>query len=244
MRGGSYTTRKFLKIKKFLYLTNLSLRTHILKSMDMRFFLHIFCLAAATALFCNTPKEVVEEQKQDPEKKWYFTFKPGYYYFTDADMRQFFDDGGFTFRAETGCKVYGPLIVWVDAGYFQKTGRAIGGTEKLELKLATITLGLKAIHYFNDWAAIFAGAGPRLFMMLLNNDSPFVRGDDNEIGIGGGFDLGLWFFPVKTWKNFYIEIFGDYSWKKLKVDEDEISSFDNDIDVSGLTAGGGIGIKF
>jgi hypothetical protein len=178
------------------------------------------------------------------EKKWYFEIKPGYFYFTDADMREFFGNGGFTFRAETGCKIWGPLNVWVDGGYFQKDGRAIGGDEKLEIKLASITLGFKLIHYFHPRIAVYAGAGPRLVMMMMKNHSPFVRGDDNEIGIGGGFDAGVWLFPIPKWKNVFLDLFADYSWKKMKIEPDEISSDDFDVDVGGISAGLGLGVRF
>jgi hypothetical protein len=92
--------------------------------------------------------------------------------------------------------------------------------------------------------SFYAGAGPRLFLMMLDNDSPHVRGEDNEIGIGAGFDGGLWLYPIPKWKNFFLDLFADYSWKKLKVEPDEISSSDNDVDVSGLSFGLGLGIKF
>ena len=180
----------------------------------------------------------------DPEKRWYFEVKPGYYYFSDKDMRHFFNDGGFAFRAETGCKFWDPLIVWTDIGYFQKEGRALGGTDKIDFKLATITLGLKAIYYFTDSIAVYGGMGPRLFMMMMDNHSPFVRGEDNEIGIGGGFDAGIWFFPITCYPNIFFDLFADYSWKKMKVEEDEISSLDFDVDVSGLSAGLGLGVRF
>ncbi len=180
----------------------------------------------------------------DPGKRWYFEIEPGYYYFTDSEMRRFFHNGGFTIRAETGYRFYRCVTVWIDAGYFRKSGSAIGGEENLEISLATITLGLKGIYYFNSYVAVYGGAGPRLFMMMLHNDSPFVRGDDNEIGIGGGFDAGLWVFPIPVWPNFFFDVFADYSWKKMKVEPDEISSIDNDVDVSGLSAGLGIGIRF
>jgi len=180
----------------------------------------------------------------DPEKRWYFEVKPGYLYFTDGDMRKFFNKGGFTFRAEAGYKLWGPFIVWVDGGYFQKEGQAIGGSEELEIKLASITLGLKMIYYFHERIAVYVGGAPRLFMMMLHNDSPFVRGDDNEIGIGAALDGGLWFFPIPQCPNIFFDLFGDYSWKKMKVDPDEISSDDSDVDLGSLTAGFGVGVRF
>lgn len=180
----------------------------------------------------------------DPTKRWYFAIKPGYFYFSDNNMRHFFNDGGFILRAQSGCRFWEYLMVWMDGSYFEKTGESIGGGAKLKIKLATLTLGLKGIYYFNEYAAIYGGAGPRIFMMLLNNATPFVRGDDNEVGVGGGFDLGFWLFPIPQWKNFFIDVFGDYSWKKLRVDADEISSFDYDVNVSGISVGAGIGIRF
>jgi hypothetical protein len=81
-------------------------------------------------------------------------------------------------------------------------------------------------------------------MMLLHNDSPFVRGDDNAIGIGGGFDAGFLISPIPQWPNFFIDLCADYSLKKMKIEPDEISSMDSDIIVSGLTGALGIGIRF
>lgn len=190
---------------------------------------------------CKMPLDVISS---GTEKRWYFQIDPGYYYFTDSQMRRFFDNGGFTFRLETGYRFWGPMIVWIDAGYFQKEGSSIGGSKKVKLKLGTLTLGLKGIYHFNSYLAIYGGAGPRLFMMMIDNDSPFVRGEDNEIGIGGGFDAGFWFFPISKWPNFFIDTFVDYSWKKMKIAADQISSLDFDVDISGISAGLGIGVRF
>jgi hypothetical protein len=175
---------------------------------------------------------------------WYFEIKPGYYFLTDHSMRQFFDNGGFTLRGEAGYKLWGPLTLWFDGGYFQKNGYALGGTEKSDLLLATLSLGLKTIFYPHDRFAFYLGAAPRLFLMMLDNDSPYVRGTDNEIGLGGGFQGGIWLFPISGWKNFFIDLFADYSWKVMKIDPDEISSEDFDVDVSGVSAGIGLGIRF
>ena len=209
----------------------------------------ILLLIALSPLGCFAQEEVGEicfddDHYFDPEKRCYFEAKPGYFFFTEGDMRRFFDDGGFAIRGELGYKFWGPLIVWADGSYFQKSGKAIGGTEDIDLKLATITLGLKAIHYFHERGAVYIGAGPRLFMMMMHNYTPFVRGDDNAIGIGGGFDAGFWFFPFPRYPNLFFDLFADYSWKTLEVEEDEISSADSDVNVSGLTGGLGVGVRF
>lgn len=182
--------------------------------------------------------------KVKPEKRWYIEVKPGYYYFTDKTMRQFFDNGGWTARAEMGYRFWKPLAVWLDAGYFQKKGHALGGSQDLRLKLATITLGLKGIFYWGNSFAFYGSAGPRLFMMLLHNDSTFVRSEDNQVAIGGGFSAGLWIFPVPWVRDLFLDLFADYSWKNMGIDKDENSSFNFDVNVSGITGGLGLGYRF
>jgi len=135
----------------------------------------------------SSREEVVVVEKKQPESlRWYFSIKPGYFTFSDGYMRNHFHNGGFMIKAEIDYQVLGPLLVWVDGGCMWKEGQAIGGREKADLKLATLTLGLKGRYSFNDTLAIYGALGPRLFMMLLHNDSPFVRSEDNQVGIGGG----------------------------------------------------------
>lgn len=192
--------------------------------------------------------EAPVKTESEPVLRWYFTLNPGYLYFNDASMREFYNTGGFTIRGEAGCRVWGPLIVWMDGGYFEKEGIAIGGNEKHKIMLGTLTLGLKGIYYFHDSVAIYGGAGPRLFIGIIHNESSYIRSVDTAVGVGGGFNGGLWVFPFYKFKNYarniYLDLFADYSLKTLKVDEDEASSEDFDVNVDSITAGIGIGIRF
>jgi hypothetical protein len=180
----------------------------------------------------------------EPDPRWYFELKPGYFYFQDSLMRQFYGSGGFTIRGETGYKMWGPFYVWLDGGYFQKEGESLGVSAVTKIKIATITLGLKTIFYLHDRFAFYAGGGPRVFMMMLHNSSPYVRGDDNEISVGVGVDAGFWIFPFPFSRNLFIDLFADYSLKKLEVEPDEISSHDFNVDISGLSFGAALGIRF
>lgn len=177
-------------------------------------------------------------------EKWYFVVKPGYFFIQDGDMRQFFGTGGFTIRGEFDYTLRGPLMLWIDGGYYQETGTAVGGTEKLELQLGTLTVGLKWKIDFSSYGSFYWGIGPRLFLMRLENDSPHVRGEDNAFGIGGGFDAGFWIFPIPKWKNLFLDLYADYSRKEMHIDPDEVSSIDNDVNLSGLSVGLGLGVRF
>ena len=213
-----------------------------------------FALAALLPLGGFADLEEVSEKESTPtqvpaptpkeENRWYFEVEPGYFYFTDKDMRDFFGDGTFTIRAETGYKFWKPLTVWIDAGYLQKDGSALGGTEKLHLRIASLSFGLKALFTPHEVVSLYVGAAPRLFMMLLHNECLYVRSEDNQVGIGGGFDAGLWLYPFPQNRNIFFDFFIDYSLKRMKTEEDPDCSFNFDVDISGITAGGGIGIKF
>lgn len=236
----------------------------------MLFFLRSFCIATlslSAPLIAETnedddwnwlshydPDEGEEEEESEkaplapPPKpferpRWYFVAKPGYYYFTDKDMRQFFD-GGFTLRGEFGCRIWKPFYVWVDAGYLEKKGEPIGGNYDLKLQMASVTLGFKAIGYLHDRFAVYAGAGPRLLMTLLYNDSPYVRERDDHLGIGGGFIGGLWIFPFPHTNEIFFDLFADYTLNRMQLEEDLVSSYDNDVDASGLSFGVGVGVRF
>lgn len=179
-----------------------------------------------------------------PDRNWYVEVKPGYYYFTTPLMRRFYENGGFTIRGEAGYRFYNPLVLWMDAGYFHKDGWVIDGYESTCLTLGTLTIGLKTLFYFHPRVAVYLGAGPRLFLMEITNESPYVPGKDNEIGVGGGFTAGFWFFPFAKANNLFIDLFADYSAKDMGLEEDEVSSQTYNVDLSGLTAGLGVGFRF
>lgn len=176
--------------------------------------------------------------------RWYFVAKPGFYYLTDPDMRTYFHNGGFTIRGEFGYRIWKPFYVWFDGGYFEKKGKPIGGSTDLKMQMASITLGFKAIGYLHERFALYAGAGPRVLMTVIHNNSPFVRERDDGLGIGGGFIGGFWVFPFPQTNEIFFDFFADYTLNQINLEEDLVSSYDNDINASGLSFGVGVGVRF
>jgi hypothetical protein len=181
------------------------------------------------------------------DKRWYFKLEPAYFFFTDQSASNHFD-GGFTGRGEIGYRFWKPLIVFVDGGYFQQHGHSIGGGGDTHIQVASLTLGLKAIYYFHDLIAGYVGAGPRLFMVAIHNESAYVRGKDEAFGLGGGFDAGLWIFPFYRYcnwsKDIFLDLFADYSLKTIKFEDDDAASDNFKVNISGVTVGLGLGIRF
>lgn len=175
----------------------------------------------------------------------YLAFKPGYLYLMDSRARKIYDNGGFAFRAEADYRAYSDyLLIWFDGSYFTKNGHSLGyKPTDTNLQIGSMTLGLKGIYFWN-YCALYGGAGPRLFFISVENDSPYVKQHQKKVGIGGGFTAGLLIFPWDRSLG-YFDLFADYSLKSAHFSDDGKSSIvRHDVSFSGLTAGLGVGVRF
>lgn len=174
--------------------------------------------------------------------RWYAEIKLGYFYPNDSILREIFDNGGFSLRGEADYEFWSPLALWLDAGWWGKSGTAIGGTEKTNINVGTFTLGLKGFWHFHKMASFYLGAGPRVFLMKNYNDSPFVQEDVYKTRIGGGFIGGFLVFLGEC-SGTYFDLFLDYSLRNIKA-HNHTASQSHDINIDGLTAGLGLGHRF
>jgi outer membrane protein W len=146
------------------------------------------------------------------------------------------------------------LDIEASGSYFSKDGKALCSNECTNVKIPTFGLGLKYFFYgknynnesnFLDKISFFVGAGLKTFFYRENNKSPFVAQCVKKTTVGGMVNLGL---EYTTKKNFFIDLFFDYNFKKLKpccnnsCNECE-PSCRFDIDLGGLVAGIGLGYK-
>lgn len=192
-----------------------------------------------------TNREDAPPPTVDHLDRWYLAFKPGYFYLMDSRGRKIYDNGGFAFRAEADYRVYSDyFLIWFDGSYFTKNGHSLGyKPTDTNLQIGSITLGLKGICFWN-YCALYGGAGPRLFFISVENDSPYVKQHQKKTGIGGGFTAGLLIFPWDRSLG-YFDLFLDYSLKTAHFSNDGKSSIvRHDVSFSGLTAGLGLGVRF
>ena len=185
-----------------------------------------------------------EKQVTSPRSRiGYIEFKPGAQIFTNKTMRKIYGEINFAGKVEGGVIFYRPLTLWLDAGYYQKTGRVVNGSEKTTVKLGTATIGLKGVFFDRERLAFYIGGGPRLFVYRGETSSPFVDSRTDKIGVGGGAIAGLWFFPFSGTQG-YMDIFADYSIKKFSPPSQGNSSLVFDIKLNNLLFGIGIGVAF
>ncbi len=173
---------------------------------------------------------------------WSINLKPGYFYFDDKDLRKIYHTGAYAVHLETNYEdSHSPFALWIDGGYLVKSGRSIGGHSPTKIQSASFTAGLKAFWRFNSTIFWYAGAGPRLFLLWVENDSPFVEKHTSNIGVGGGYVSGFWIFPTE---HFFIDLFLDYSLRRFDRDNDSSASKTYDVHLDGPMAGIGLGLRY
>lgn len=176
-------------------------------------------------------------------KGWYAEIKPCYFYPTSHTMKEIFNNGGGSVRGEIGYFFNKTIAAWLDGGYFQETGKAIHADYNVDIRLGSLTLGLKAFGWIQDWCALYAGVGPRAFFLRLHNHSPYVDPYNNKNLIGTGLTGGVWFLPGSN-RNVIIDFFLDLSIGNAHFSHSSKGSEMHNVLVNGLSIGAGLGYKF
>lgn len=187
----------------------------------------------------KSKKETPSSHTSRQTHRWYFAVKPGYFYPTDEVVRKIFHHGGFSMRGEIDWEMWKTLALWLDGGCFWKSGHAIGGSEKNSMQVGSATVGLKGFWFPHPRAGFYAGLGPRLFILKVQNHSSFVKKHETKVGLGGGFTAGFLVFHPQD--HLFLDLFLDYSVKEIEGHPNGIASKVHDINLDGLTAGVGIG---
>lgn len=147
-------------------------------------------------------------------------------YFTpsDADFKSIYG-GGLKYGGEISFSLTKGLDLWLDGGYFARTGKLTYSQEETKLTLIPIGGGLR-YRFIQGSVEPYVGAGARYFMFKESN--PIGDVSANAIGFVG--KAGLILYPTK---GFGIEVHVAYSSCKMK-------PADYEFDVGGIEFGAGI----
>jgi hypothetical protein len=108
--------------------------------------------------------------------------------------------------------------------------------------LVPVAAGLKYLFSNADWLDIYLGAGVLGTYLHTKDHSPFVVKSVHKWGVGGIWKLGGLFY---LYKGLFLDIFADYSYIKIHFHHTHGGKLvRHTADVSGVSAGGGIGWKF
>ncbi len=130
--------------------------------------------------------------------------------------------------------------IWWAVDYFQTSGRSLGLKQKTDIYIEPITAGLKWIFPKGRVRPYF-GAGFKYYFAQVHANSPYVQKHKTANGPGFVVETGLQMFCTQY---LFLDVFAAYSWIHLDSSSDRPNVIARSLNLSGVNAGGGIGVKF
>ena len=168
-------------------------------------------------------------------------FKAGYFFFSDAKMRNVYDKGGLDLQISGSYPVWRWIQIYGSVEYFERHGRSLGGHQKTSIWAIPLSLGPKLVARIHSSTHYYFTIGPRYFFVHAHNHSSFVDKTINQNGIGGFVGTGFNFFPSR---HFLIDVFGEYSYCRLHFHPSKKNVYGRTAQVGGFAFGAGLGYAF
>jgi outer membrane protein W len=132
------------------------------------------------------------------------------------------------------------LQAWLAADYLFASGH-VGGIDS-NIQLIPGTLGLKYMPFFGCFIP-YVGAGLKWFWVIVHNDGGTVKKTMSDNRAGGVVEMGVQYLPIQ---HLVVEFFFNYSfaWFDAAGSGSSPNVVPTSLNVSGLSAGGGIGYRF
>ena len=131
------------------------------------------------------------------------------------------------------------LYFWGSVGFATSSGKSTVDKSKTTLTYVPISAGLKYLFQINSFRPYF-GAGPLAAYLHTKDDSPFVVKKREKWGVGAIVKAGL-IYDIS--RHFFLDAFVEYSFMGIDFSRMSIT-LGQAADISGLAAGGAIGIRF
>jgi outer membrane protein W len=175
-----------------------------------------------------------------------FEVKTGYFFFSNSKMRRVYDQGGWDVQLSSSFPVGAPskrlsLHAYAALEYMNYAGRSLEENQKTTLWEIPVTLGLKSVILLGSQRHYYFTLGPRYFYIHQHNQSLSVDREKSRNGLGFFANTG---FNFKLGRHFFIDIFGEYSYAKIRFHTHKCNVYTRKIQVGGFTVGGGIGYTF
>jgi len=167
--------------------------------------------------------------------------KGGYFFFTDSKMRKVYNKGGLDLQLSGSYPIWKWLQVYGSVEYLTRHGESIGSPQKTRIWEVPLSLGLKPIIKIHPKVQYYIALGPRYFFVHVHNNSPYVDRKIDENGLGGFVNTGFNFFPIP---HFCIDIFGEYSYKRMRFHPSKDAVYGREVQIGGLSFGIGLGYAF
>lgn len=167
--------------------------------------------------------------------------KGGYFFFTNSTMRNIYHKGAWDLQVSGAYPMWRWLHVYGSVEHLQANGRSLNGCQWTKIQENNISLGLEAMAPIGCSTNYYLTVGPRYFFVRQKNDPAYVDGCIKNNGCGGFLNTG---FLFKFCNGFTIDLFGEYSFKKMCFKSCRPRVTGHDIEIGGVTFGIGLGYTF
>jgi len=168
--------------------------------------------------------------------------KAGYFYPTSHKFRKIYGNGNGIYGLEVSCQAWKGLYGWASGSYFTDWGRSVGEKNRTRVTLVPLAAGLKYLFLVCSHLDLYVGAGVLGTYLHTKDHSPFVIKSVSKWGVGGIWKAGA---LVEIYKRLFADVFLDYSYMKISFHNTHHGKLvRHTADVSGVSAGGGIGYRF
>jgi hypothetical protein len=167
--------------------------------------------------------------------------KVGYFFFSDSKMRKIYNSGGIDLQLSGSFTVWEWLQIYGSVEYLERQGRSLKGHQKTRVWEVPLSLGLKPVFKVSSKVDYYFAIGPRYFFVRQHNHSTFVSSHVSNSGLGGFVNTGFNFFPCE---HLAIDVFGEYSYKRMSFHSSPRFSYGRTIQVGGFAFGVGLGYAF
>lgn len=168
-------------------------------------------------------------------------FKAGYFFFTDKNLKDVYGTGAADFQLSYSYMFAKYFGIYGSVEYIQQDGNSTPCHNHTEFYSVPLSLGVKIAAPIASRFDLYAMLGPRYFLTRVKNYSYFVDRNSNQHGLGAFGTLGLlWHLSNRL----TFDLFGEYSYKRLKFHSSKPGVEGRSVQVGGATAGAGIGYQF
>ncbi|MCH9627738.1 MAG: hypothetical protein S4CHLAM2_13810 [Chlamydiales bacterium] len=185
--------------------------------------------------------------------RYLFDAKVGYFRPFSDELRNIYSEGWASYQVEAAYSPFSScnsawwsnFFAWGGYNYLYDKGETRSGMDDDEtiIQFYNFTLGLKYLVPMFCNTRLYGAAGARYFFLRIDNCDDAVGHRERANGMGSAFSLGVLFQPYRC---FVMDFFTDVMVRKF-TDSDFTTRCDEvaeDLDISGITFGIGIGILF
>lgn len=170
----------------------------------------------------------------------YVEARAGYFYFFDKDFREAYPGNG-QFGAELTCQFYDMLYGWAQTTYFHTSSHLSGTGTYTSFTLVPCSFGLKYIYNRYSFQPYVGVGGLFTYAHQYIDSTILIRSQSKWCG-GGHFKFGcLW----KCTDSFLVDVFVDCYAQHVTMDMNKYRTvYNSQLNLSGLSAGAGLGYRF